>query len=223
MLCMIIIKIKGDALGEFLKHLEKVNPSDFSKIDKDVSAESVKSWDLAVYFTSILSVKSSDFNIKYKSSINGVFSKAPFYTQELAARIAQASVVNPELFAKIYTIKKNSSKFNADFITMILGGAGTGKTTAVFGLILDILRQTNEITNLWVSAPTTKQVDNLNSALMKSIGDEKLNSTGLNKDELWDKLEIKSMMIQIQKEIENPHESASKKNDYVRVVTERRR
>ena len=34
---------KGDALGEFLKHLEKVNPSDFSKIDKDVSAESVKS------------------------------------------------------------------------------------------------------------------------------------------------------------------------------------
>ena len=211
---------KGDALGEFLKHLEKVNPSDFSKIDKDVSAESVKSWDLAVYFTSILSVKSSDFNIKYKSSINGVFSKAPFYTQELAARIAQASVVNPELFAKIYTIKKNSSKFNADFITMVLGGAGTGKTTAVFGLILDILRQTNEITNLWVSAPTTKQVDNLNSALMKSIGDEKLNSTGLNKDELWDKLGIKSMMIQIQKEIENPHESASKKNDYVRVVTE---
>ena len=55
---------------------------------------------------------------------------------------------------------------------------------------------------------------------MKSIGDEKLNSTGLNKDELWDKLGIKSMMIQIQKEIENPHESASKKNDYVRVVTE---
>ena len=95
-----------------------------------------------------MSTRAEDTYIRSLNTINGEFNKAPFYTQELASRMVKASTVDPELFASIYSVKKNSLNDDADFITMIFGSAGTGKTTTVLGLTIDNFRQTNSNTNI---------------------------------------------------------------------------
>lgn len=140
------INNKEAALEDFLRELEITDADESSQIDKEVKL--LSNWDLATYYATALSMKAEDFYIRSYITINSSFPKAPFYTQELVARIAKASTVNPELFAKIYEIKQNSQKTNADFITIVAGNAGTGKTTAVFGLDIDLFRQTNGMTNI---------------------------------------------------------------------------
>lgn len=192
---------KEDALEEFLKHLTNVNPDRFSQIDKDVKV--LENWDLAVYAATVLASKSTDFQARNFATIKGDFTKAPFFTQEFAARIIKASTVNPLLFAKIYAIKKNAIKTSADFVTIILGGAGTGKTSATFGLALDNFRQTNEITNIWITAPTDLQVSNLREAVENSVGKEKITSVEGTKFEVFEKLGITQLATDIENEIQN--------------------
>lgn len=204
-----------EVFEEILKNLENVNSSDYSKIDKDVTRASIKSWDLAVYYATIIATKSKDFHIRSLITINGSFSKAPFYTQELAARVVKASTVNPLLFSKIFEMKKDSTKFPADFITIVIGGAGVGKTTAVLGLDLDNFRQTNDNTNIWLSAPNTDQVKNLHRAISDSVGEEKLTLTDLSKTELFEKLGIKTMIAKIEAEIKDPYNA---ENTYIHIV-----
>lgn len=192
---------KDEALAEFLKHLQNVDPDSFSQIDKEVSV--LESWDLAVYLATVLAMRAEDFHIRSFLTIKGEFNKAPFYTQELAARVAKASTVNPLLFSKIYEIKTNSSKQMADFITIILGGAGTGKTSTVFGLDLDNFRQTNENTNIWLVGPADLQKKNLEDAIKNSVGTAKITSTTSNKNELFERLGIKNLVDTINKEVQD--------------------
>jgi len=103
---------------------------------------------LAVYYATTLAMKSEDFSIRSFITVNSEFNKAPFFTQEFAAKVVKASTINPELFAKILELKKNSAKTTTDFITIVLGGAGTGKTSAIFGMDIDNFRQTNNNTNI---------------------------------------------------------------------------
>ena len=81
-------------------------------------------------------------------SLNGEFNKAPFFTQEFVTRMVKASKVNPKLFAHIYKVKQKSSNTDLSFITTVLGNAGTGKTSAVFGLALEHFKQTNKTTSI---------------------------------------------------------------------------
>lgn len=62
--------------------------------------------------------------------------------------MVKASKVNPKLFAHIYKIKQKSSNIDLSFITTVLGNAGTGKTSAVFGLALEHFKQTNKTTSI---------------------------------------------------------------------------
>lgn len=203
---------KSEALIELLKTLSIVDSDDFSKIDKEVSRGQIKNWDLAVYYATILATKSEDFHIRSFTTLSGDFNKAPFYTQEFDARIIKASTVNPALFAKIYDIKKNSSKQDASYWTLVLGGAGTGKTSTVFGIALDNFRQTNETSNIWLSAPGQVQTDSLFNAVTSSVGNQGLNFSKFTKDELWRKLGIKELISQINLEIQDPE---NKNNKYV--------
>jgi hypothetical protein len=105
------------------------------------------------------------------------------------------------LFASILKIKGNSAKLNADFITILLGGSGTGKTSTVFGLDLDNFRQTNENTNIWLVAPTDLQVKNLEKGVLESTGTSKITMQTNNKNHLFEQLGIKELVNQINNEI----------------------
>ena len=204
-----------DALDELLKNLDQVDPDIFSRIDKDVTKAAIKSWDIAVYFATVLATKSEDFHIRSLTTLEGGFNKAPFYTQEFASKIIKASAVNPELFARIYELKRNSDKADASWITIVLGGAGTGKSSTVFGMALENFMQTNTTSNIWLTAPGKNQLDNLHGAITSSVGVEKLNLTPLVKEDLWDKLGLKDLIAEIEKEIKTP---SAAENKYISLV-----
>ena len=207
---------KSESFENFLNELDFTDAEDSSKIDKEVT--SLSNWDLATYYATVLSIKSEDFHIRTHITINGTFSKAPFFTQELVAKITKASTVNPELFAKIYSFKKNSNKLSADFITIILGNAGSGKTSAVFGLDLEHFKQTNENTNIWFSAPTDLQTNALEKAIAESNGQDKITSKKYLKNELFEKLGILQLINEIEDEISTISTNKVEKN--VRLITD---
>ena len=136
-------------------------------------------------------------------SVNGKFTKAPFFTQEFVAKIVKATTVNPELFSKIYQIKQNSKYVDISFITTILGNAGTGKTAAVLGLTLEHFKQTNDVTNIWISAPSDLKTNDLETAITDSTGLDKLELSKYIKNDLFDKLGLKELVNQIEEEVKN--------------------
>ena len=137
---------KEEALSDLLKKIPEINSDHTIPIDKEVT--NLSSWDFAVYYATVLSTRAEDNNIRNFKSINGNFTKAPLFSQELAARVLKASTVNPTLFAKILEMSPNSSKLDGSFLSIVIGGSGVGKSSSVFGLYLDNLRQTNDNTDV---------------------------------------------------------------------------
>lgn len=177
--------------------------SDFkSRIDREVDISKVSNWDTLMYLTSTLVVKGSDWlSMNYRTMDK--FDKAPFYVQELAARVVRASTINPNLFEKILNKFYNTTKINTGFITFVLGGAGTGKTTSVFGLNLNLFRLTNEKTILRVVAPTELQTNNLNTAIQTSVGEDNLSIIKASKNKLYEDLNIGTLMSAIVNDLDN--------------------
>ena len=87
--------------------------------------------------------------------------------QDYHARLLNAKTKNPELFASLFkykldyrdirdgdTIKKSEVEESkavrtpAPNISIVLGSAGSGKSTAVVGTHLNILKQTNRLTRV---------------------------------------------------------------------------
>ena len=73
--------------------------------------------------------------------LKSTFDKAPFYTQELAVKIAYGSVANSYLFEELNKKYKHNETHLTDSITYPLGGGGTGKTTVLFKLIVELLKE----------------------------------------------------------------------------------
>jgi hypothetical protein len=71
------------------------------------------------------------------------FNKVPFYSQELAAEILYASTVNPELFSAIVKLTADPNLITTDFISYVLGNAGTGKTSVIFKSLITFLMNNN--------------------------------------------------------------------------------
>lgn len=176
-----------------------VDSNNRNVITKDTKREEITPFTKVIYLASILSSSSKDFQLMYVDTLERL-NKAPFYMQELAARIVYASVVNPELFALIYKYKANSDNDLLEFITYLLGGAGTGKTSAILPIVVDLLRQTNESSKLWIIAPNIDQSNKFNSDLINAIGKEKLSINNFDKKgffslfgdkvlELWNKID----------------------------------
>lgn len=206
---------KEDVLIDILKKLEYIDSSDYSSITRDITEVDLKNYDLAVYYATVLAYKSQDFNIRTLTTINGDFNKAPFYTQEFALRILKAATINPQLFAKIIELKGDSSNLNGDFLTVLLGVAGSGKTSTVFGSFLDNLRQTNNNINVWLSAPHEDQVNKLELEITSSIGSNGLDITKHSLKNLFNKLGLTELTNSLRKEGKNVYDS---KNSLIKVV-----
>lgn len=201
---------KEQALSAILSTFGNIDPTKSSKIDRDVSISKISNWDIVLYMISTLVVKGSDWAVLNYRSLD-TFDKAPFYTQELAARIVRASTINPLLFSEVIKRFYNNEKEDASFITFVLGGAGTGKTTAVFGLNLDHFRVTNDKSIIRVTAPTDIQTNNLDNSIKNAVGEDKLEVTKLSKHTLYEQLGITKIMLDIENELKDLNNSKTKK------------
>lgn len=201
---------------EVLKYLMKniFNNIDLEKesnITRDVTADDISEIDLLNYITSTLVVMGSDWAKLNGLSLNK-FDKAPFYNQELASRIIRASTINPALYSSIVNNYAKEDLTSSDFITFVLGGAGTGKTTAVFGLTLDQFRTTNDQTVMHITAPTDLQTDNLNNSIINSISEDSLKLIKNSKDNLFEKLGVLGIVNQMRSELEDVNKLLTKED-----------
>jgi Tfp pilus assembly pilus retraction ATPase PilT len=68
--------------------------------------------------------------------------------QEFVSKMIYASIVNPELFSAVFDVKKDKYKDDVSLVTVVLGSAGSGKTTAILGSVIDMIRQSNTKSNI---------------------------------------------------------------------------
>lgn len=203
-----------EVLGEIMKLFSNVNPHKTSKINRDVTASDLSDFDILTYIASVISVKSDDWQLlKQKALVN--FNKVPFYTQELASRIVRGSTINPELFESILTTFYNDNLINTGFISYIIGGAGTGKTTAVFGLDLEQFTATNDKTSVWYTGPTDLQTENLGGALTSIVNPNLVDLHATSKLKLWERLGISELMQKISQEFDNWENGNGRDNVYI--------
>lgn len=134
---------KNEALKSLLSHFENISYSGQSKYSKDMTAADMTELDIVNYLATALSVKSSEY-LKYKYNNLKTDNKAPFYMQEMVAKQIYARIINPFLFEEVFKSKIDKSKDDASYVTIVLGAAGSGKTTAIMGPVLDIIRQSNK-------------------------------------------------------------------------------
>ena len=134
---------KNEALRSLLGHFENVQFAHRSKYSKDMTAADMSELDIVNYLATILAVKSSEY-LKYKYNNLKTDNKAPFYMQEMVAKQIYAHISNPLLFEEIFKAKIDNVHSDASYVTIVLGAAGSGKTTAIMGPVLDIIRQSNK-------------------------------------------------------------------------------
>lgn len=188
---------KEETLKNILSNFDiSIDGRKLSIINKDVKESDIADYDFAVYIASIISVNSRDFNVKMHSILQD-FDKAPFYTQELAVKSAYASLINPELFSLIVSLDKtNSDKNVTELITYVLGGAGVGKTTVVFKMLMKYIQKNNPSINMWLVGPEQDQADKLNRDVTSDV--EFVGSKeALSKSKLYEKLGIRNEMAKL--------------------------
>ena len=169
------------------------------EIDKDV--KSISNMDFVYYFASILSVYSKDFNNKLLTLLKSTFDKAPFYTQELAVKIAYGSVANSYLFEELNKKYKHNETHLTDSITYLLGGGGTGKTTVLFKLIVELLKENNPNLSIWFSAPHIDQTKKLKNDVLNNVDSDNFTISEFNKNQLFDQLGIKELIDSIKSDV----------------------
>lgn len=136
-------------------------------------------YDQLMYLLATIASNSEQFYNKYRKIVmdaNTNFQFAPIYSQEYAVRLGYAQFLEPDLFTEILKEIQNKAKNSNDQyvqskpifdrIYTILGGAGTGKTTAVdFLLKLMIAEDKRGV----ISVGATKhQAEGLDKALRGS-------------------------------------------------------
>ncbi|MDA3856251.1 MAG: hypothetical protein PF569_08390 [Candidatus Woesearchaeota archaeon] len=94
-------------------------------------------------FASALVLNNRDFNIKLLNTIKSDFDKAPFFTQEIALEPLFASLMSPELFATIARESALPETHITDYITYVLGGAGTGKSSVLLKSLISFIKGKN--------------------------------------------------------------------------------
>lgn len=196
---------KIDAFSKILKFgLTNVNSSEQSYYTSETTL--LSSYTKAVYFATVLENRADDHIKKQHITLSGAIDKAPFYLQQYASRVSEASITNPELFALISNFHKNVNKVNGNFLTMITGGTGTGKTTVAIASTIDRIRQTNSTSNIWLAGPSQGQANKLHDDTVKAIGSKDISFTTLNADNLFNQLgeKIVGVRAQILSELKDP-------------------
>lgn len=168
-------------------------------IDKDVTE--VSGMDFMYYMASIMAVNPKDFTRKLRNVFMGQFNKAPFYTQELATRVAYASITDPELFSELVTHGLEEGNLLTNYITYVLGSAGTGKTSVIFKALVELLQDANPNMSIWFSAPHNDQTAERKSEILSGIDTEGFNINSFNKQDLFKRLGITEIIDKVNMQV----------------------
>jgi len=171
---------------------DKNGEDEFTKEMKELSNHDFF-WSLA----SSLVVNSKDIYRKILSNLKGEFDKAPFYTQELAAEMLYASIVAPKIFSELLKDDIHTSTHLTDFITFVLGNAGTGKTTVEYKLLMLMLKENNPNLSVWFNAPTTSQAEKLMNDVITGLDIDKFTINTLDKSALFERLGLTELWNKI--------------------------
>ena len=195
---------KVNALKGIIRNFENAQIGERSNITKDMTAADVAEIDLVNYVATTIAIKSSDY-LRYRYNTLSKETKAPFYMQEFVSKMIYASIVNPELFSAVFDVKKDKYKDDVSLVTVVLGSAGSGKTTAILGSVIDMIRQSNTKSNIWLSAPSDVQTNNLSNAIQAATGTDRLKYTSFNKQKLFNQFGsyVAELHTQIQDLLEN--------------------
>ena len=69
--------------------VQTIDSSKNTKINKDTTYGQLSNYSKAIYFATVLSTRADDYYRRQLMSLEGQLNKAPFYTQELAAKILE--------------------------------------------------------------------------------------------------------------------------------------
>lgn len=202
-------KHKNTSLADkqaFVRELNKFYPSINNAIDiynnlgsneitKDIKELSNNDWKL--YLISNLSLNSRDFNTRILNILETDFDKSPFFTQELAVKIAYASIVDPDLFS-VVTEQIDPTVIRTSLITYLLGDGGTGKTSVGLKMLALLLQNNNPNLHVWFSGPHKDQAINLKNQVLSSMDSSKFTMQTYNKVATFEALglgEIYSKLI----------------------------
>ena len=197
---------KLEVVRELIKEYKYVNSVDtLYKVDgSDRISKEMKELNKNDFLLGLISnivINSRDFNNRLLNILNGTFNKSPFFTQELAAKIAYASIVNPELFSEVAKENKYLGAQVTDYITYVLGDAGTGKTTVIFKTLLMMLQNNNPNMSVWFAAPHKEQASKLHKEILEELDIATLDvKNSFDKNELFERLGIKEILNQINEE-----------------------
>lgn len=194
---------KIEAIRELNKEYKYVNSLDYiyktdnsDRISKDI--KELNRNDFLLSLISNIVINSRDFNNRLLNILKTDFNKSPFFTQELAVKVAYASIVQPELFAVLSQENKYVDAQLTDYITYILGDGGTGKTSVVFKMLTLLLQNNNPNMNIWFSAPHIEQVSKLKNDTLEGVDVSKLQiDNALTKQQLFDKLGISTIIKEL--------------------------
>jgi hypothetical protein len=126
---------------DFINQLEKID-----KLNKDTNTLSQHF--IVSQLASAFSISSKDFINKQRNLLKTEFNAVPFYSQMLASEITYASIVNPEIFKLISNMFAIEETHITDYISYVLGGAGTGKSSVIFRSVLNMLKDSNPTLNV---------------------------------------------------------------------------
>ena len=142
-----------------------------TRLTDDVKEE-LTSYDLAVYFTTMLSLNSNDFHYKLKEILNTPeFDKAPLFGQEFAIRTAYANSLHPEKFNNLLDLFTELNKDTPEIVekaklynsSFIFGGAGVGKTVVIARLLARLLDSPDS--EFLLLAPSETQIKKLKDSI----------------------------------------------------------
>ena len=172
------------------------NKEGTNRIDKNI--EQLSNNDFLLYLVANLIVNSKDFNNRLKTILEQKsFDKSPFFTQEIAAKIMYASIVDPELFSIVAQDTHVQYNHLTDYITYSLGDSGTGKTTVLFKIVTLLLQNNNPNLSIWFSAPHIDKVNDLHRDVLSGIDYSLFNINKFDKKSLFKELGIDKILEQI--------------------------
>ncbi len=157
-----------------------------SVVSDTLTTDDYTDFDKLQYIITILASDPTKFYSELNQRVNNTKQIAPIAAQEISARIAQSSMLQP--FREMFTYAKSLTGIEAPMLpntTIIFGVAGSGKTQVIFNAI-DYSIKNEEV---FVVGPTTEQASVLQSTLNrnKSYTFEDLLYTILGKEQ-WIKI-----------------------------------
>lgn len=221
---------KEEKVNIFKELISLANVPSHSEFLGAINKESkiIKDLDFIYYIAATTAVYSGDFNNKLLNVIEKEFDKAPFYTQEMAIKVAYATIIDPELFSEIVkaskeiqdsdsikeedtkeikTFKNNLLKIKTntnvtDLITYTLGNAGSGKTTVIFKSLILLLKDKNPNLSIWFAAPNMDKASDFQKETTENVKIEDFKINTFNKVDLFEKLGLSTIWNKINEEIE---------------------